>query len=77
MRVLLDTHIFIWYAKEQDKLSNNVLTILSDYETCKKEPHQIDVVPFYGPDKGSIVSHGKSLSSLRSSFMKGFTLTGA
>jgi PIN domain nuclease of toxin-antitoxin system len=23
MRVLLDTHIFIWYAKEQDKLSNN------------------------------------------------------
>ena len=33
MRVLLDTHIFIWYAKEQDKLSNDVLTILSDYET--------------------------------------------
>ena len=23
MRVLLDTHIFIWYAKEQDKLSND------------------------------------------------------
>lgn len=24
MRVLLDTHIFIWYAKEQDKLSKDV-----------------------------------------------------
>ena len=32
MRVLLDTHIFIWYAKEQDKLSKDVLSILSDYE---------------------------------------------
>lgn len=32
MRVLLDTHIFIWYAKEQDKLTNDVLSILSDYE---------------------------------------------
>lgn len=32
MRVLLDTHIFIWYAKEQDKLSKDVLAILSDYE---------------------------------------------
>lgn len=28
MRVLLDTHIFIWYAKEQDKLSKDVLSIL-------------------------------------------------
>jgi PIN domain nuclease of toxin-antitoxin system len=27
MRVLLDTHIFIWYAKEQEKLSKDVLTI--------------------------------------------------
>lgn len=31
MRYLLDTHIFIWYAKEQDRLSPDVATILGDY----------------------------------------------
>ena len=32
MRYLLDTHIFIWYAKEQSELSPNVAAILDDYE---------------------------------------------
>ena len=32
MRVLLDTHIFIWYAKEPENLSRNVKSILDDYE---------------------------------------------
>ncbi len=32
MRYLLDTHIFIWYAKEQDELSDEVASILYDYE---------------------------------------------
>ena len=31
MRYLLDTHIFIWYAKEQDRLSSDVAMILGDY----------------------------------------------
>jgi len=31
MRFLLDTHIFIWYAKEQDRLSPDVSDILGDY----------------------------------------------
>ena len=32
MRYLIDTHIFIWYAKEPENLSGNVKTILDDYE---------------------------------------------
>jgi PIN domain nuclease of toxin-antitoxin system len=32
MRYLIDTHIFIWYAKEQYKLLPNVLDILNDWE---------------------------------------------
>lgn len=32
MRYLLDTHIFIWYAKEQHKLSRDVLSILENWE---------------------------------------------
>ena len=32
MRYLLDTHIFIWYAKEQDNLSSDVANIVFDYE---------------------------------------------
>ena len=32
MRYLIDTHIFIWYAKEQHKLSRDVLAIFDDYE---------------------------------------------
>ena len=31
MRYLIDTHIFVWYAKEQDRLSRDVLAILDDY----------------------------------------------
>lgn len=31
MRYLIDTHIFIWYAKEQDRLSKDVAEILGDY----------------------------------------------
>lgn len=31
MRYLIDTHIFVWYAKEQEKLSRNILAILDDY----------------------------------------------
>ena len=31
MRYLLDTHIFIWYAKEQDNLTTDVAAILGDY----------------------------------------------
>ena len=34
MRYLIDTHIFVWYAKERYKLSKNVLAILTDYENC-------------------------------------------
>ena len=33
MRYLIDTHIFIWYAKEQSNLSSNVISILDDYES--------------------------------------------
>jgi len=32
MRYLIDTHIFVWYAKERENLSQNVETILDDYE---------------------------------------------
>ena len=32
MRYLLDTHIFIWYAKEQEMLSADTAAILFDYE---------------------------------------------
>lgn len=32
MRYLIDTHIFIWYAKERDNLSKNVLAIFDDYD---------------------------------------------
>lgn len=33
MRYLLDTHIFIWFAKEQDNLSADVMDILSNPES--------------------------------------------
>lgn len=33
MRYLIDTHTFIWYAKEQDNLSRSVMTILEDEES--------------------------------------------
>lgn len=32
MRYIIDTHIFIWYAKEPDNLSADVKNILDDYE---------------------------------------------
>ena len=32
MRYLIDTHIFIWYLKERENLSRNVLSILEDYD---------------------------------------------
>ncbi len=32
MRYLIDTHIFIWYAKERYKLTAEVMSILEDYE---------------------------------------------
>ncbi len=32
MRYIIDTHIFIWYAKEPDKLSDNARAILDNYE---------------------------------------------
>ena len=32
MRYLIDTHIFIWYAKEQENLTPYVLSILEDWE---------------------------------------------
>jgi len=32
MRYLIDTHIFIWYAKEQENLSSDVLAILENWE---------------------------------------------
>ena len=31
-RYLIDTHIYIWYAKERENLSRDVLAILDDYE---------------------------------------------
>ena len=31
MRFLIDTHIFIWYAKERDNLSKNVFALIEDY----------------------------------------------
>ena len=36
MRYLLDTHIFIWHAREQYKLSPNIKAIIDDYanEIC-------------------------------------------
>ena len=33
MRYLIDTHIFIWYAREQFKLTRDVLAIFEDYES--------------------------------------------
>ena len=33
MRYLLDTHIFIWYAKDSSELSEDVTTILEDWES--------------------------------------------
>jgi len=32
MRYLVDTHIFVWYAKEQDRLSRDVMALLDDYD---------------------------------------------
>lgn len=32
MRYLIDTHIYIWYRKERDNLSQDVLAILEDYD---------------------------------------------
>ncbi len=32
MRYLIDTHIFIWYLKERENLSRDVLSILEDYD---------------------------------------------
>lgn len=32
MRYLIDTHIFIWFAKERHKFSKDVLEILMDYQ---------------------------------------------
>lgn len=32
MRYLIDTHIFIWYAKEPENLSRDVIAIIEDYE---------------------------------------------
>ncbi len=32
MRYLIDTHIFIWYAREQYKLSADVRALFEDYE---------------------------------------------
>jgi PIN domain nuclease of toxin-antitoxin system len=32
MRYLIDTHIFIWYAKEPENLSRNVKAIIDDYD---------------------------------------------
>ena len=32
MRYLIDTHIFIWYLKERENLSRDVIAILEDYE---------------------------------------------
>jgi PIN domain nuclease of toxin-antitoxin system len=54
MRVLLDTHIFIWYAKEQNKLSRNVLAVLSDYEN---ERYSISIK--------SIMRHIPNLKSMK------------
>ena len=31
-RYLIDTHIYIWYAKERENLSRDVLAILDDYD---------------------------------------------
>lgn len=33
MRYLIDTHIFIWYAKERYKLTHDVMEILTDWES--------------------------------------------
>ena len=33
MRYLIDTHTFIWYAKEQDNLSRDMMAILEDEES--------------------------------------------
>ena len=32
MRFIVDTHIFIWYAKEQYKLSKDVRALFEDYD---------------------------------------------
>lgn len=32
MRYLIDTHIFIWYAKEQENLTPDVAALFDDYE---------------------------------------------
>ena len=32
MRFLIDTHIFIWYAKERDNLSRDVISLVEDYD---------------------------------------------
>ena len=32
MRYLIDTHIFIWYAKERYRLTPDVLSIIEDWE---------------------------------------------
>lgn len=31
MRFLIDTHIFIWYAKKRNRLSRNIIALMNDY----------------------------------------------
>ena len=64
MRVLLDTHIFIWYAKEQDKLSSvedvygfRVLYLHKEqYETYSKLRLN-EAQEHYDPSDHLIISH--------------------
>lgn len=46
MRYLIDTHIFIWYLKERENLSRDVLAILEDYDNQPLISDD-DKFPFY------------------------------
>ena len=50
MRVLLDTHIFIWYAKEQDKLHKEHYETYSRLLINEAQEH-------YDPSDHLIISH--------------------
>lgn len=32
MRIIIDTHIFVWYTKSRSKLSRDVLALFEDYD---------------------------------------------
>jgi PIN domain nuclease of toxin-antitoxin system len=42
MKVLIDTHVFIWWTTEPARLSSSVYTLLTDPTTAESIPAHVD-----------------------------------